>query len=154
MTTGASRFTVLTACAALLVSNIGCATVAHGRRENVTLTSSPPGATIFVNDTSSGARTPSTLSLPRRRAITLRFERDGYAPREMKLQRHGSKWLWLDLAVCSNPLAGQGLDSLSLWPLLILGCFAELSTIDLLSGAAFALPKRVQVELVPISGSP
>ena len=52
---------------------------------------------------------------------------------------------------CSNPLAMQGLDSAWQWPLVILGCFTTLTTIDLVSGAAFAVSKDVKVDMVPAS---
>ncbi len=117
------------------------------------MVSNPPGAAIFVNGTPEEATTPATLSLPRRRALTLRIERDGYVAQEVKLKRRASKWLWLNLGVCSNPMAGQGLDSASQWPLLILSCFSSLTGIDMISGAAFSVQRSVNVDLVP-AGAP
>lgn len=137
---------------ATLALSGGCATFAHGPRENVHVVTNPPGAAIFVNGQPEEATTPTTLSVPRRRALTLRLEREGYAPQEVRLKRRPSRWLWLTLGICANPLAIQGLDRPSQWPLVVLSCFSTLTAIDLLSGGAFAVQKNVNVDLTPNPG--
>lgn len=131
----------------------GCATFAHGPVENVAVTSTPPGAAIYVDGARTPETTPATVSVRRRRSTTIRIERTGYESQEIRLTRRGSRWLWLDLGICLNPLAIQGLDSPSQWPLVVLGCFGSLAGIDLLSGAAFAVQKHVSVDLKPVSAS-
>jgi hypothetical protein len=127
----------------------GCATFAHGSRERVSITTNPPGATIFINGEPTEQITPATIALPRRRGHTLTLEHDGYVTQEVNLKRRPSNWLWLNLGLCANPAAIQGLDSPSQFPLVLLTCFATFTGIDLLSGAFFAVQKKVTVDLLP-----
>ena len=127
----------------------GCATFAHGPREDVHVVTNPPGATIFVNGRPAEMTTPTTISVPRRRALTLRLARAGYTPEEVALRRRPSKWLWLTLGICANPMARQGLESPARWPLVVIACFSTLASVDLISGAAFAVQKNVSVDLQP-----
>jgi PEGA domain len=135
-----------------VVLSTGCATIAHGQTQVVRVTSNPSGARVFVENVQLGV-TPAQLELNRRDAnIVLRFEKDGFASQQTALKRTLSKWLLGDLAMAFNPLAAQGLDSASQWPLLIAATFAWTAGIDFLSGSAYRLTAAVHAILEPIAG--
>jgi hypothetical protein len=87
------------------------------------------------------------LSLARRDAnIVIRLEKDGCPPAELRLKRTVSGWTAGNL-IFANPYAAQGLDHASDYPGMALKGLAAGFGIDLLSGAAFELPKAVRVTL-------
>lgn len=131
----------------------GCATFAHGPRENVHVVSQPPGAAIFVNGEPVDATTPATISVQRRRPVTVRLERHGYAPEEVRVRRRPSKWLWLTFGLCANPASLQGTDSVAQWAMIVGICTATMASVDVLSGAMFAVEKNVNVELRPTAAN-
>jgi hypothetical protein len=130
----------------VLVLTAGCATVAHGTRQAVVVTSEPSGAQVFVNAKPVGV-TPVRLELTRRstKAI-IRFETDGFATKEIVLKHSVSGWILGDVAF-ANPLAGQGLNSRSEYPMVAAEGLAFGFGIDFLTGAAFRFPKTVNITL-------
>jgi hypothetical protein len=154
---------VLCVAAAAAAASSGCATLVHGTRQTVTVTSEPSGAQVTVlSDRPGGSRTvrsnpgvtPIQLQLTRREPnIVLRLEKDGCSPVEVRLKRTISGWIAPNL-LSANPMAGQGLDSASDYPLVAAQGLAVTFGIDFLSGAAFKLPKTVQVTLEPAGSCP
>lgn len=137
------------AVAASVVSAGGCATLAHGTRQDVAVTSEPAQADVFIDGERMGA-TPLTVSLKRRRKdIVLRFAKEGFADAQVPLKRGTSAWIGADVAISLNPFAAQGLDSVSQWPLAAGNALATTLGIDFLTGAAYKLPKSVRVVLSP-----
>lgn len=67
-----------------LVMMSGCATIMHGKYQDIPITSEPSGATVTA---SSGQKitTPGTMTLIRNKPIVLRAELDGYQAAEQKL---------------------------------------------------------------------
>jgi hypothetical protein len=127
----------------------GCASLAHGRYQEIAITSEPPGAEVFIDRRPVGV-TPLQLDVSRRHAHVLRFEKEGFAKQAVELKRRESAWLIADIAVAANPAAGQGLDDPSKWPLFVAQTLAIVLGIDLLTGAAFTLPSRVSATLQPV----
>jgi hypothetical protein len=136
-----------------LAVSAGCATIAHGSRQTVTVTSDPPGAAVTVLSKqtvkSTPGVTPITLELTRRDPdITLRFERDGCQPVDVRLKRSASAWLALNLVV-ANPFAMQGYDhdAGAQYAKQVAVGVPLMFAADVATGAAFKLPKAVNVRL-------
>jgi len=134
----------------------GCATIAHGPRQTVTVTSEPSGAQVTVlSDPPTGNRrvrskpgeTPIKLELTRRESnFVVRLEKEGCLPAEVRLKRSVSGWIAGDL-LPANPMNAQGLDSASDYPKMAASGLALTFGIDFLTGAAFKLPSHVQAKL-------
>lgn len=96
--------------AAVACSLSACATVVHGTRQHVSVTSTPRGATVFVDDQQLGV-TPVTLKLSRDDHHRVRLELEGYEPYEVLLTRHVSGWVWGNLVYGGIP--GLAIDAIS-----------------------------------------
>ena len=77
---------------ALVFFGIGCATVGHGVRQNVSINSDPSGATVKVNGYQ--GTTPSTMSLKRNKSYTVRVEKEGYTEGVANIDKKLSPWFW------------------------------------------------------------
>ena len=142
------RFALLAA-----LTSTGCATMAHGTSQEVTVISVPPSAQVFVNGKPAGT-TPVALNLARwRKGTVLRVEKDGFLAREIPLKRGISGWTRGNL-VFANPMALQGQPFPSSYPSAAAKGLALGFGIDFLSGAAFEFPKSVQVTLEPGPSGP
>ena len=76
---------------ALLI--VGCATIIHGTRQNIAVSSVPSGAKVIVKGVYMGT-TPAVIKLKRNESnITLRFEKEGYEPVEVALNRSVDGWI-------------------------------------------------------------
>jgi hypothetical protein len=132
------------------IGGTGCATIAHGSRQTVTVTSDPSGAAVTVLTGQTVKETPGVtplkLTLPRRDAhLTLRLEKAGCAPAEVRLKRSVSGWTFANL-VAANPFAQQGMQNASVGSYVgQLGLTSALFTIDFLGGGAYKLPRVVDV---------
>ena len=105
----------LTVMASVLIVGLvltGCATVLQGTSQSIMVDSDPRGATVFVDGQQRGI-TPTSFTLQKgRREQVIRVERDGYR-------------------VQQRPL------TTSYDPVAILNIFWDLSTTDLITGAAW-----------------
>lgn len=120
--------TIITICIGLLFAS-GCATIMHGKYQDIPITSEPSGATVKA---SSGQKivTPGTMMFIRNKPVVLRAELEGYEPAEQKLSPKMAGWFF------GNILAGG-----------IIG-----GAIDHSSGAGSDLvPHDVHFNLVPIT---
>jgi hypothetical protein len=82
----------------VLIFATGCATIIHGKLQKIPVTSEPSGATVTVDGQT--VETPGVVILKRsREEYTLRFEKEGYKPVEIKLHRSMSGWLWGNLLI-------------------------------------------------------
>lgn len=142
--------------AAVAVSS-GCATIAHGTRQTVTIVSDPPGATVTVLSTPEGKPTvvkskplptPVQIDLLRHEAnLTLRFEKDGCAPVDVPLKRGVSGWTAGNL-IYINPVSMQGMSDPGREYAQQLALMLPLTFgIDFASGGAYTLPKTVEARL-------
>lgn len=138
----------------VFLSATGCATVAHGLNQDLTIRSDPPGAEISINGKVSG-ETPAIVTLRRRRGVLLRLEKANFEPLEMRIPRKPSAWLGVDAAICSNPFAAQGLDSARQWPALVGACLVELIGLDVLLGGAYKFQEvpTISLTLRPSAGA-
>ena len=137
----------------------GCATIVHGTRQSVTVTSDPTGATVTVLSQKPGTEaiersrpglTPITLDLTRRDPnLVIRLEKDGCPPVDVRLKRSLSGWTFVNL-IAANPFAQQGMDSASTGAYLgQIGMTSAMFTTDFLTGGAYKLPKVVDVRVCP-----
>lgn len=67
---------ILTAVAMAIAS---CANILHGKTEEISVESDPPGATVVLNNGMSGV-TPFMIQVPRERDLVFHYSLDGYKP--------------------------------------------------------------------------
>jgi hypothetical protein len=142
------------------VGGTGCATLVHGPRQTVTITSDPSGAAVTVLSGGTVKETPGVtpvkVRLPRRDAkLRLRLEKPGCEPTEVELKRSLSGWTFGNL-IAANPFAQQGMDSSSgIAYVGQLGVTSAMFSTDLITGGAYKLPKAVDVRFCSSpAGSP
>lgn len=70
-----------------------CASIVHGSRQQVSVTSTPSNARITVDGQPQGS-TPAVIKLKRKDLHTVRLELEGYHPAEIALTRKVSGWVW------------------------------------------------------------
>lgn len=71
-----------------------CASIIHGTKQNLSVSSMPSGAKVFVKGVHM-ATTPAVIELSRKESnIILRFEKEGYEPVEVALNRSVDGWIW------------------------------------------------------------
>lgn len=75
---------------ALILLLSACATVKHGPRQLVTISSDPPGATATIEPGGQRVATPAEVELDRKNDYRVRFELAGHATRELVLGRDQS----------------------------------------------------------------
>ena len=141
----------------------GCATVLHGTRQSIEVSSEPPGATVTAGDLH--AVTPGVIRLPRKaRNVELKFTKEGYRDSVVTLARRVSGTLWVGLvgipagAAGGAALGSSGSNGLSVFDKAGTGAIVGgivlpvvLFGVDLTTGAAYQLePPRVHVQLQPI----
>jgi len=142
---------------ASLMACVGCATVAHGTRQDVRVTSDPPGAAVTVlTREKSGEEivrstpgvTPIVLSLTRRDPnIVVRLSKEGCSPVDVPLKRSVSGWTAGNLII-ANPLSMQGMDDPSTqYPFQVAMGLPLMFGLDAATGGAFKLPKHVTATL-------
>jgi len=80
-----------------------CASVAHGRYQQVPVNSSPSGANVSVdcgNGTQAAGQTPVTVNLKRNaEPCTLAVSKDGYEDAKVAFAKSISGWTWGNLAI-------------------------------------------------------
>ena len=144
--------TAMACLVAAAIVNIGCATIAHGTGQDVTVTSEPSAAHVTLLTREEDGRmvkrltgtTPVVISVPRRaKNLVIRLERDGCPPVDMPLKRTVSGWVAGNLIV-ANPMSMQGMDNPGTqYPQQLLIGLPVMFGIDALTGGAYNLPKHV-----------
>ncbi len=148
--------------AATVAASTACATVTRPYMNRVIVASDPPRAVITADGDRVG-ETPVTVPLSRhgswgrgRGGAVLRFEKDGFVPSEVWVERRVNRWVLGNfvLAAIAGGLAaadpgssgdrgpGRVAAGTLLWSL----------GIDFLSGALFAFPRTVHTTLAPAAG--
>lgn len=69
-----------------------CATIIHGSKQDVSISSYPSSANVIINNQNKG-KTPLTTSLSRKDNHTVKIELDGYTPYETKFTRKVDGWI-------------------------------------------------------------
>lgn len=73
----------------------GCATLAHGDHQSVTLYTDPPEADVVI-DERVHVTAPGKVSLNRKEDHTARIEKAGYEPMTVRIERSMSNWVYAD----------------------------------------------------------
>ena len=96
----------------VLVAGIvaGCATIMHGSSQEMSVASTPTGATVIVDGVNAG-KTPFVANLKRKDKHVIRIELDGYEPFEMPIARETSGWVWGNLVFGGLP--GLAVDAIT-----------------------------------------
>ena len=94
----------------------GCSTIVnHGRPAGVDVTSDPPGAEIFLDGKSTGARTPARIEIGGGSGEhTLLVEKAGYGTFERTVSKGMDPWVWGNAPFAVFPVvaaAGFGIDA-------------------------------------------
>lgn len=124
----------------------GCATMVHGRHQEVLVESSPSEARVTWNGRGAGV-TPTTIRLARRGQVALRLDLPGHVAATVTVPRRLAGW-WSANLVFLNPMA-QGQRSSSNWAATALLLTAIGLGADVQLGGAFERPPRIIVDLVP-----
>jgi len=104
----------------------GCATLVNGTTQEITITSTPSEANVSVEGLQ--LKTPAKVNLSRKSAHSAKFEKEGYQPLILEIDRYPSWWNLID----------------ALWVLLF---FIPLLT-DLGSGAFYTFDDDIHVNLM------
>ncbi len=94
----ASRVLFVTVLVGFLLSACGCATLMHhGGKQEVRIKSSPPGASVTVDNIPLlGKKTPLTVKLSRKKSHLIKFEMPGYEPYVTRVGRAFNWWAAFD----------------------------------------------------------
>jgi uncharacterized protein YceK len=88
----------------------GCATIIHGTRQDVGISSTPAGAFVTIDNLQSGT-TPVFSKLRRKENHVVRISLPGYQPMDLTLTSSVSGWVWGNLAI--GGLVGLAVDAIS-----------------------------------------
>lgn len=134
----------------------GCATLHHGRHQEVSVVSDPAGATVEVHcgKPQPPAVTPATIRLPRRvEECSLTLTRPGFQSETVVLNSGASGWFWANFAgPIAGGLSGATRHSDQAFIDFLIGAMlgGVGSGIDALTGAMWKLePPRVERTLAP-----
>lgn len=70
----------------------GCATIIHGTRQSVAISSNPSKAVVTIDGQERGS-TPLTVDLKRNDTHSVKIELDGYLPYELNLNKKVDGWI-------------------------------------------------------------
>jgi len=88
----------------------GCATVIHGSKQQIAITSNPSSGTVTVDDQVVG-KTPFTTRLSRKKPHFIKIELDGYFPYQAVFTRKTSGWIAGNILI--GGLIGLGVDAIT-----------------------------------------
>jgi uncharacterized protein YceK len=88
----------------------GCATVIHGTRQDVGISSTPTGASVTIDSIQSGT-TPVFAKLRRKENHVVSITLPGYQPMDLTLMSSVSGWVWGNIAI--GGLIGLAVDAIS-----------------------------------------
>jgi hypothetical protein len=136
----------LLAVAALVLPCVGCASISRGTTENISISSTPPGATAELSglDNPTSCVTPCVVVVKRSADITVTINKEGYEPQVIPLTKEiaGSGAACFAGNVLVGGLVGMGVDA---------GSQAEPGDRDDESGCAAA---RREATAAALSASP
>jgi hypothetical protein len=88
----------------------GCATIIHGTRQDVGISSTPSGASVTVDNVQTGT-TPAFAKLRRKENHVVRISLPDYQPIDLTLTSSVSGWVWGNVAI--GGLIGLAVDAIS-----------------------------------------
>jgi hypothetical protein len=88
----------------------GCASIMHGTRQDVGISSNPTGASVTI-DNLTGPITPYVAKLSRKDNHIVKLTMDGYAPAELTLTKSVSGWVWGNIVF--GGLIGLAVDAMT-----------------------------------------
>jgi uncharacterized protein YceK len=88
----------------------GCATIIHGTRQDVGISSAPTGASVAIDNLQAGT-TPVFTKLRRKENHVVRVSLPGYQPMDLTLTSSVSGWVWGNIAI--GGLVGLAVDAIS-----------------------------------------
>ena len=88
----------------------GCATIMHGPRQDVGISSSPAGAMVTIDGVTYG-KTPVITNLKRNDNHIVKIELAGYEPYETTLTKKLDGWVWGNIVI--GGLIGLAIDAIS-----------------------------------------
>lgn len=88
----------------------GCATIVHGSRQGVGISSSPVGASVTIDNQAMG-KTPIVAELKRKHNHIVKIEMTGYEPFETTITHKVSGWVWGNIAF--GGLIGLAVDAIT-----------------------------------------
>ena len=77
----------------LLLSSTGCASIVTGGSQEISFSSTPSGANVFVDGMPRG-QAPFIVDLARNRSHTVKFSLEGYDDAHAMLTRKINGWVW------------------------------------------------------------
>lgn len=104
------RRTILLALAPLALLTAGCASIMHGTKQDIGISSTPTNARVTVNNMPLG-QTPLVAKLARGDNHIVKIELDGYQPFEATLTKKVSGWVWGNIVF--GGLIGLAIDAMS-----------------------------------------
>ena len=93
-----------------IASMSGCATIIHGTKQDIGISSTPTGASVMIDNTDTGV-TPVVAKLRRKEDHVVRIQLAGYQPFETTLTHSVSGWVWGNVAF--GGLIGLAVDAAS-----------------------------------------
>jgi len=100
----------LVAASATMFGLAGCATIVHGTSQDIKFSSTPTGASVWVDETDKG-QTPLVTKLTRKQDHVIKIQMDGYQPFETTVTHSMSGWAWGNLLF--GGLIGIAIDAIS-----------------------------------------
>jgi hypothetical protein len=108
---------------------VGCATIIHGSSQDISISSSPDEAEVWIDGARMGS-TPTKVTLKRKNDYLVTIKKEGYKEATVKIESTTSAW------IIGNVVFGG-----------IIGC-----GIDFISGGAYDLkPERVDINLTELA---
>jgi hypothetical protein len=140
---------------AAAVAGSGCATLAHGRAQEISIRSAPAGARIYIGSELAGETPARVLVRRAEKDPIVRIEKEGFEAVEVKLTRVPSGWLLGDMGWAAAQFGNQGYQSGSDASVAAFGVAGVTIGIDVATGSAWRLTPseiRVMLKRVEISG--
>ena len=139
---------------AAALTGSGCATLAHGRTQEISIRSVPAGARIYIGSELVGETPARVLVRRRERDAVVRIEKEGFEPAEVTLTRKASGWILGDVGWAAAQFQNQGLRSTSQAPTAAISVAAISIGVDVATGSAWRQsPGEVRVMLKPVEMS-
>lgn len=104
------RRTILLTLTPLALLMTGCASIMHGTKQDVGISSTPTNARVTVNNMPLG-QTPLVAKLARGDNHIVKIELDGYQPFEATLTKKVSGWVWGNIVF--GGIIGLAVDAMS-----------------------------------------